>query len=171
MFGFTCTQCHYDGVNTLAWFPGKSHNLGEKASNCSDKQEMKIGLLIPQTSVCEMHILLTVQMINFTLGMYILSGPGKCSVEFCAIWTHDTLNMNKDWINRQPAPCGQCGLCAFSLWIELNMSSFTFSDKLLQQRVKIYSKIMFILFISPCQTVTDIHGYSGCWSPSWQQHS
>ena len=60
-----------------------------------------IGLLNPEVSiclsVCGTYVLRIVHLIGFTLGMCIVKGPRKCSVEFGAICRSDssTLTLNE----------------------------------------------------------------------------
>ena len=68
-------------------------------------------LIVPVClSVCSSIIWRTIHLICFTLGMCIVRGQKKGSVEFGMIWTCDTFNMNKLWISRQPV------LCSSSSW-------------------------------------------------------
>lgn len=49
--------------------------------------------------VCGLHISRTLHLIGYTLGMCIVKGPREQSVEFGPIWTSDTFNNIKLWMN------------------------------------------------------------------------
>ena len=59
-----------------------------------------------EISVCTPR---TVHLVNFTLGMCIVTDPGKCSATFGSIWTHDKFNINKHGMNRWLALCSTGG--------------------------------------------------------------
>ena len=70
--------------------------------------------------LCRTHIPRTVRLIKVTAVTCIIKGPGKCSVEFGAIGTHNTFNINTPKMNRRPALCSSGGWNS-SMWVTLSI--------------------------------------------------
>ena len=96
------------------------------------KQENKHEAVLPSYSshkclcVCGMHILPTVHVIAFILGMLTVHCP-RCTAEFSGIWTRDTFNIIKHLINMRRGWCsvlsaqGQSWTCLLlSPWINFS---------------------------------------------------